>query len=365
MTVRRAVVLFNLGGPDSPESIRPFLYNLFSDAAIISLPRLPRVCLAWIISKRRSREASKIYAHLGGKSPLLEETRAQAHALEMHLNKHAGDEVVYRVFVSMRYWHPRARETVAHVKDWGADEIVLLPLYPQYSTTTTGSSMLEWTKEAHQQGLDARRHVVCCYPEEHGFLLAHAEGIEERLSRLLDSGIGMKDLTILFSAHGLPERVIRSGDPYQQQVERTCAAVMRELRLPPGSARADWQVCYQSRVGLMAWIGPSIDEALTRAGTQGRGVVVVPIAFVSEHSETLVELDVEYRAFAGKVGVKFYERVPALGVRDSFITALGVLVSRSLASPSPLCPQEEQPPEDPRCSMLALAPFKQENDRVV
>ena len=365
MTIRRAVVMFNLGGPDSPESIRPFLYNLFSDAAIISLPKLPRLCLAWIISKRRAREASKIYEHLGGKSPLLEETRAQAHALEEHLNEHAGDQVIYRVFVSMRYWHPRAHETIAHVKDWGADEIVLLPLYPQYSTTTTQSSMLEWTKEAHKQGLEARRHVVCCYPEEHGFLRAHAEGIEERLSGLFARGIGMEDLTILFSAHGLPERVIRSGDPYQQQVERTCAGVMRELRMPQGSVRADWRVCYQSRVGPMAWIGPSIDEALAQAGAQGRGVVIVPIAFVSEHSETLVELDVEYRAFAGKVGVKFYERVPALGVRDSFITALGDLVVRSLASPSPLCPQEELPPGDPQCSMLTLAPFKQEGARAV
>ncbi|MCY4031935.1 MAG: ferrochelatase [Hyphomicrobiales bacterium] len=365
MTIRRAVVLFNLGGPDNPESVRPFLYNLFSDPAIISLPKLPRLCLAWLISKRRAREAAKIYAHLGGKSPLLEETRAQAHALEAHLNKSAGDDVVYRVFVSMRYWHPRARETVAHVKEWRPDEIVLLPLYPQYSTTTTQSSMLEWAREAREQGLDARRHVVCCYPEERGFLRAHAEGIEERLSGLLDRGIGLDDLTILFSAHGLPEQVIRSGDPYQRQVERTCAGVMRELRLPQGSVRADWQVCYQSRVGPMAWIGPSIDEALTQAGAQGRGVVIVPIAFVSEHSETLVELDVEYRAFAGKAGVKFYERVPALGVRGSFITALGDLVARALSSSSPLCPQEEQPAGDPRCSMLALAPFKQESARAV
>lgn len=365
MKIRRAVVLFNLGGPDSPKAVRPFLFNLFSDVAIISLPKLPRLCLAWIISNRRAREASKIYAHLGGKSPLLEGTRAQANALETHLNKHDGDNVIYRVFVSMRYWHPRAHETVTHVRNWHADEIVLLPLYPQYSITTTQSSMLEWTKEACKQDLDARRHVVCCYPEEPGFLRAHAEGIEECLLRLLNRGIGMNDFTILFSAHGLPERVIRAGDPYQQQIERTCAGVMRELRLPQGSGDADWQVCYQSRVGPMSWIGPSIDESLTRVGRQGRGVVIVPIAFVSEHSETLVELDVEYRAFAGKVGVKFYERVAALGVRDSFIKALGDLVARALESHSPFCPQEEQPLGDPRCSMLTLAPFKQESARVV
>lgn len=365
MTIRRAVVLFNLGGPDGPAAVRPFLYNLFSDAAIISLPKIPRLCLAWLISKRRAREAAKIYAYLGGKSPLLEETRAQAHALETYLNKHAGDKADYRVFVSMRYWHPRARETVTLVKDWQADEIVLLPLYPQYSTTTTQSSMLEWEKEARRQGLEARRHVVCCYPEERGFLRAHAEGIEACLSRLLGGGTGMKDIVILFSAHGLPERVIRAGDPYQQQVERSCAGVMRELRLPPGTTRADWRVCYQSRVGPLSWIGPSIDEALAQIGAKGQGVVIVPIAFVSEHSETLVELDVEYRAFAGKAGVKFYERVPALGIRGGFIAALGDLVARALASPAPLCPQEEQPSGDPRCSMLALAPFKQEKARVV
>lgn len=365
MTIRRAVVLFNLGGPDSPAAVRPFLYNLFSDAAIISLPKIPRLCLAWMISRRRAREATKIYAHLGGKSPLLAETLAQAHALKTYLNKHAGDDAVYRVFVSMRYWHPRAQEIVAHVKDWQPDEVILLPLYPQYSTTTTQSSMLEWTEEARRQGLEAQRHVVCCYPEELGFLCAHAEGIEACLSRLLDRGTGMKDVVILFSAHGLPERVIRAGDPYQQQVERSCAGVMQKLRLPPEFAHVDWQVCYQSRVGPLSWIGPSIDEALVQIGAKGQGVVIVPIAFVSEHSETLVELDMEYRTFAGKVGVKFYERVPALGIRESFIAALGDLVARALASPLPLCPQEEQPAGNPRCSMLALAPFKQEKPRAV
>lgn len=365
MTVRRSVVLFNLGGPDSPAAIRPFLYNLFSDAAIISLPKFPRCCLAWMISRRRAREAAKIYAHLGGKSPLLAETLAQAHALETYLNEHAEDDAAYRVFVSMRYWHPRAQETVARIKDWQADEIVLLPLYPQYSTTTTQSSILEWMEEARRQGLKAQRHVVCCYPEEHGFLRAHAEGIEACLSRLLDRGTSMENVVILFSAHGLPERVIRAGDPYQQQVERSCAGVMRELRLPPEFVHVDWQVCYQSRVGPLSWIGPSIDEALVQIGAKGQNVVIVPIAFVSEHSETLVELDVEYRAFAEKVGVRLYERVPALGVRGSFIAALGDLVTRARASPLPLCPQEEQPSGDSRCSMLALAPFKQEKARVV
>lgn len=365
MKIRRAVVLFNLGGPDNPAAIRPFLYNLFSDAAIISLPKPLRLCIAWMISKQRTREATKIYAQIGGKSPLLEETQAQARALESHLNKHAEEDIIYQVFVSMRYWNPRAREIVANVKDWRADEIVLLPLYPQYSTTTTQSSMLEWMDEGLKQDLNARHCIVCCYPEEDGFLCAHAESIESRLSYLIERGTKMKDVVILFSAHGLPEKVIRNGDPYQEQVERSCVGVMRKLRLPEGHARVDWQICYQSRVGPLAWIGPSIDEAITKIGTQGRGIVVVPIAFVSEHSETLVELDLEYSAFAKQAGVKFYERIPALGVHKNFIVALGDLVARAITSNLPICPQEEQPSGHSRCAMLALPPFKQGDIRAV
>ena len=349
---RRAIILFNLGGPDSPASVRPFLYNLFSDRAILPLPKLPRLFLAWLIAKRRAREASKIYAALGGSSPILRETHKQAEALQKRLA--SNTDIEQKVFISMRYWHPRAEEVVAQVKDFNADEVVLLPLYPQYSTTTTQSSMLEWMAQAQRQGLRATHKTICCYPEQKHFLRAHAEGIEAQLQQL--QAEDKTRVVILFSAHGLPKSVIARGDPYQQQVEKSCAGVIAAL--PPDYSPLDWRLCYQSRVGPMAWIGPSIGDALTQIGKEKKGVIVVPIAFVSEHSETLVELDEEYRDFAARKGVAFYRRVAALGTHASFITALASLIEQAAASDAPLCEQESDPtPGRPSCALMTMPPF--------
>ena len=364
MTVsRRAVVLFNLGGPDSPAAVQPFLYNLFSDRAILSLPLVPRLALAWMISRLRARTARDIYARIGGRSPILEETRRQAEALELRLHD-KEPSVRSRVFVAMRYWHPRAREVVREVRDWRPDEVVLLPLYPQYSTTTTQSSLLEWMAEAQRAGLQARHRTVCCWPEEAHFLRAHAEGIEACLRRLHAAGETPERAVLLFSAHGLPKSVIRRGDPYQAQVEKTCAGVMAELRPPPGWDGLDWRICYQSRVGPMAWIGPSLDEALERVGAEGRGAIIVPIAFVSEHSETLVELDVEYRAVAAQRGLAFYRRIAALGTGPGFIEALAALALQAGREEAPLCAQErDTAPGRPACAILSLPPFAGEASR--
>jgi ferrochelatase len=310
---RRAVVLMNLGGPDSPEAVRPFLYNLFSDPAIIGLPTVLRRPLAWVIAARRYRVAAEIYAHLGGASPLLPNTEAQARALEAEL----GSE--YRCFIAMRYWHPMTQAAVAAVKDWRPGQVVLLPLYPQFSTTTTGSSLKAWRDEAQRQGLAWPTRAVSAYPTEPGFIAALAGLIDKGLAEGAAQG---KSIRLLLSAHGLPLKIVRKGDPYPQQVESTAMAVVAALAQPI----SDWRVCYQSRVGPLAWLGPAVEEELRAAGRDGVAVVIAPISFVSEHSETLVELDRDYRRLAETCGVPGYVRVPTVGIEPRFIAGLARLV---------------------------------------
>ena len=307
---RRAVVLMNLGGPDSLAAVRPFLYNLFSDPAIIGLPAALRLPLAKLIAARRRKTAEDIYAHLGGASPLLANTEAQAQALEAELGQN------HRCFIAMRYWHPLTEEAVAQVKAWRADEIVLLPLYPQFSTTTTASSFAMWQNEAARQGLGCSIRTVRSYPTAPGFVAALAGLTGDVL------GVLQGPARLLMSAHGLPLKTVRAGDPYPQEVESTAAALVSKLALPG----LDWRVCYQSRVGPLAWLGPSVEEELQRAARDKLGVVVAPISFVSEHSETLVELDRDYRRRAENCGVPFYRRVPTVGTDPRFIAALAQLV---------------------------------------
>jgi len=311
---RIAIVLFNLGGPDSPDAVRPFLFNLFNDPAIIGLPQPFRWLLARVISSRRAPIAREIYQEIGGSSPLVELTCAQGSALQAALDR--DGEV--RVVMAMRYWHPMSDQAAAEVAAFEPDEVVLLPLYPQYSTTTSGSSIKDWRRAAERLGIEAPTVAVGCYPTADGLVQAHADLIERALSNMETD----RPIRLLFSAHGLPKRVIDAGDPYQWQVEQTAAAVRKVL------ARDDLDsvVCYQSKVGRLEWIGPSTEDEIIRAGRDGVALLVTPIAFVSEHSETLVELDIEYRAVAEKHGVPAYVRVPALGTHPAFIDTLATLV---------------------------------------
>jgi len=320
---RLAVVLFNLGGPDSQDAVRPFLFNLFSDPAIINVPNPVRYFLAKWISFRRAPIAREIYREIGGASPLLPETVAQAKALAQEL---AGEADEVEVFIAMRCWHPMTDEAAARVKSFNPEHIVLLPLYPQYSTTTTASSFKEWYKQAARQGLDAPTHAVCCYPLARGYI----KGLTGLVAAALGQA-GVKTATrVLFSAHGLPKKIVATGDPYQWQIEQTSTAVARGVAESLDIPNLDWAVCYQSRVGPLEWIGPSLDDELKRAGEDGVGVVVVPVAFVSEHSETLVELDIEYRKMAESYNVPHYIRVPAIGVDENFILALAELTRQAL-----------------------------------
>ncbi len=328
MKPRVAIILFNLGGPDSPEAVGPFLRNLFSDPAILRVPFFVRLFLARLIAGRRVAPATANYALLGGKSPLLELTRAQAAALDAAL-----PECDVRSFVAMRYWHPFSLETAREVKAWAPDQVILLPLYPQFSTTTTASSLAAWREATCAVGLVAPVSALCCYPEDPGFIDATRDGViaAYRAAReALDETIGLR---VLFSAHGLPEAIIRAGDPYQWQVERTVAAVM-----------AGWDgmvpahcICYQSRATPQKWLDPSTEHEIAQAAADRTALLVVPIAFVSEHSETLVELDVEYRDLAVKLGVPGYFRAPAQNADAGFIAALAGLARRTLARGPGLC----------------------------
>lgn len=310
-----AVVLFNLGGPDGPAAVEPFLKNLFSDPAIIDLPGFVRRPLAGLIARRRAPEARKNYDLMGGGSPLLPETERQARALEAALSR-PGLEV--RAFIAMRYWSPTTEETARAVAEFNPDEIVLLPLYPQFSITTTASSLKAWSEAYRGPG---QVRTVCCYPAAAGLVEAHVVKIRETF----EAAGSPKNVRLLFSAHGLPEKVIKAGDPYQAQVEATAAAVAERL-----GEGWDWQVCYQSRVGPLKWIGPSTVEAIGAAAAEGKGVLIAPIAFVSEHVETLVELDREYAALAAELGVAPYLRAPALGIEPAFIEALARITKSAL-----------------------------------
>jgi ferrochelatase len=313
--VKLAIVLFNLGGPDSPEAVEPFLQNLFNDPAILTLPGLVRRPLARWIAARRAPVAREIYAKLGGGSPILVETEAQADALD-RLLKARGIEA--KTFIAMRCWHPFSDAAGGAVRDWNADAIVLLPLYPQFSTTTTASSFDEWNRVAHAAGLSLPTTRICCYPDLRGFIAAQTALIQQAFTRAKPD----VNYRLLLSAHGLPKRTVAKGDPYPWQVERTAAAIVDRLAMPG----LDTTVCYQSRVGPMQWIGPATDAEIRRAGGDRKGVIVVPIAFVSEHSETLVELDIEYAHLAERVGVPHYLRVPTVSTHPDFIAALADLV---------------------------------------
>ena len=321
--MKRAVVLFNLGGPDCPEAIEPFLFNLFNDGAVVRLPAPLRWPIARTIARLRAPTAAGIYDKIGGGSPLRANTELQARALEKRLGPGT------RVFIAMRYWHPFADETARAVKEWGATEILLLPLYPQFSTTTTASSLRDWHRASRRVGIAMPSRAICCYPDEPRFVAA----IAAEVRKIVRPWRGDGEKRILFSAHGLPERIGRE-DPYPWQVAQTVTAIRDALG--HDLEGIDSVLCYQSRIGPLKWLGPSIGDEIRRAGAQRVSVLVVPIAFVSEHSETLVELDVEFRHLAGAVGVPTYLRAPAVGTHDAFIAGLADLVERGFAQTVPI-----------------------------
>jgi protoporphyrin/coproporphyrin ferrochelatase len=312
--MKKAIILFNLGGPDKLENVEPFLFNLFNDPAILNLPTFLRYPLAKLISNRRAPVAKKIYAELGGSSPILKLTTEQSDALEIKLNQ-TQKEDEYKCFIVMRCWNPRAKDVIKNVQLYGPDEVVLMPLYPQYSAATSGSSIKEWKDVCKKNNYHVKTSTICCYPTDQNFINAHTKEIIKKIKDL-------KNFKLIFSAHGLPEKNIKKGDPYQWQVEQSVKKIVENLN----DENLDWILSYQSRVGPLKWIGPSTETIIIENSKIGKHIVLVPIAFVSEHSETLVELDIEYKEIADANGCKNYTRVPALGINEDFIKAMSELI---------------------------------------
>ncbi len=317
MAKKTAVILFNLGGPTDPKAVKPFLFNLFNDKHIIGAPAVIRYCLAKFLSWRRTPEATEIYAHLGGASPLNEQTEEQRQVLEGILGEN------FKVFTAMRYWRPRARETLRAVMAYQPQQVVLLSLYPQYSYSTTLSSFEEWSMLQGWEKASWSTAIVKAYPS----LTELVDFYVTKIKALLEAH-PEQSFRILFSAHGLPEKFIEAGDPYQQHIHQTAAAVMASL------PNQEFHVTYQSRVGPLKWVDPYTDKEIERAGVEKKPLIVVPVAFVSEHSETLVELDIEYQELAQKAGVPLYLRVPTPQSDITFLKGLANLVRKAAADAS-------------------------------
>jgi ferrochelatase len=310
-----AVVLFQLGGPDSLGAVEPFLFNLFMDPDIINFPfaRIFRRPLARFISSRRSKKAAGNYAQIGGKSPILELTNAQAEALQVKL---AGS-MNSTVLVAMRYWHPLTSPVAEKVKAGGFDEIILLPLYPQYSITTSGSSINEWNRERARVGLDGvRQKIVDHFYDNPNYIDAVVDNINRGLKKF--SGVEPERVQLVFSAHGVPLSIIAKGDPYQRQIEATVRSALER-----GQWRHPHVLCYQSKVGPAKWLQPSLNETIDSLASKGaRHLLVIPIAFVTDHIETLHEINIETRHRAQSLGITHFEMTAGLNDHPKLIEAL-------------------------------------------
>jgi len=325
-----AVLLLNLGGPETSKDVEPFLYNLFADPDIIRLP--PAIAglqtgIAWAIAKRRAPKSRAAYDSIGGGSPILSYTNQQAQLLEAQLGPG------YKCYVAMRYWHPFTDDAVQKALDDGCTSAVVLPLYPHFSISTTGSSLRALLAEmqAKAPALMQRHTVVPSWQGSPGYV----DVVAKLLAAELDSLDGISDqTTVLFSAHGVPVSYIEAGDQYKRHIEETVAKVTANVKARRPDTNATFQLSFQSRVGPVKWLEPYTDVVLEELGQQGcDSVVVVPISFVSEHIETLEELDIEYREVAEEAGVTHWRRVPALNLDADFISELAAQVQGALAKP--------------------------------
>lgn len=318
-----AVVLFNLGGPTGPDAIYPFLVNFFMDPNIIPLPKPFRFFLSRFIALTRSKgPAREAYGEMGGSSPLLENTLAQQNALHEYLKTQIDGDI--RVYSCMRYWHPMADSVVPQVQAFKPDELVLLSLYPQMSSTTFWSSLNDWMDVAKKLGYKKEPTVICCYPQEKGFIKASAELVREKIEKCYNT-IGRKP-RVLFSAHSLPKKIIQKGDPYEYQCNLTAQAIVKEL----GMDDLDYRISYQSKIGPQTWLGPQTSDEIVEAAKTDTPLIIYPHAFVSEHVETIVELGIEYKHLADEHNAPYYDVVPTVSTHPDFIAGLGGLVKTYL-----------------------------------
>ena len=320
MSERIGVVLLNLGGPDSLDAVEPFLYNLFSDPDIIDFPLsfLFRKRLAKIISTRRAPMVREQYKKIGGKSPLKDHTLRQAALLEERLN----EKIPAKVYAAMRYWKPSTEETLDAIEKDSIRKVILLPLYPQFSKATTTSSAKEWEKQLELRGNGTRIEttLVESYYDFEPYIQALVERINQGTERFPPERRG--DVHLVFSAHGTPMKLVREGDPYSGHIKKTMEAVMRH-----GDFKNDHSLCYQSKVGPMKWLTPSTPDTVKELAARGvKNMLIIPVAFTSDHLETLFELGIEYRRVAKEAGVEQYEVIEGLNDSPMFIEALAQLV---------------------------------------
>jgi protoporphyrin/coproporphyrin ferrochelatase len=324
------VLLLNLGGPERIQDVGPFLYNLFSDPEIIRLP-IPALQkpLAWLISSLRSSKSQEAYRSIGGGSPLRRITEQQARELQSSLRQRGVEATSY---VAMRYWHPFTESAVADIKADSIEEVVVLPLYPQFSISTSGSSFRELQRLRQTDAAFRRLPIRCIrsWYDHPGYINAMA-GLIER--QVLAAEVPAA-AHVFFSAHGVPKSYVEeAGDPYQREIEACASLIMSNLRDRLGYANP-YTLAYQSRVGPVEWLKPYTEDALRDLGKAGiSDLVVVPISFVSEHIETLEEIDIEYRELATEAGIRHFRRVPALDTDPTFISGLADLVQQSLSGP--------------------------------
>lgn len=310
------IVFLNMGGPDSLATVRPFLYNLFSDREIIQLgPRFLQPFIAWAISRRRAAKSRAAYAKIGGKSPLASITRAQAKAVEQLLNKKLQENVF--CLAGMRYWNPRTPDVLHNMKDRGISEVLGLSLYPHYSRATSGSSISEFERCAG--GLGFETLVIDSFPDDPGYVAALADIVQEGMKKVKDK----EKFALVYSAHSLPKSMVEEGDPYVDHLYRTIT-VLEELTGLKG------HLCYQSRSGPVEWLEPATDILLNELAEKGfHSLLVLPISFVSDHVETLYEIDILYSGVMAEKGIRLI-RTPSLNVRPLFINALSNLVEQGL-----------------------------------
>lgn len=317
---KTAVVLLNLGGPDSLDAVEPFLFNLFNDPDIINFPLsfLFRTRLAKLISVKRAPKIQEQYKKIGGKSPILDITTKQAQLLEERLNK----SMEAKVFIAMRYWKPFTADAMAEIEKYGPDKIILLPLYPQYSTATTGSSVKEWNRYADKSEKLSKIETLLIenYHLNELYIDSFIERINEGLKRFPADKIS--EVTILFSAHGTPIKLVKEGDPYSIHIKETVDKVAKK-----GGYKQPWSLCFQSKVGPQKWLTPSTPNIIEENASKGvKYLLMVPVAFTSDHLETLFELNLEYRHLANEKGIKQYEVTEGLNDSPIFIKTLERLV---------------------------------------
>jgi ferrochelatase len=313
-----AIVLFNLGGPDALDAVKPFLCNLFSDRDIFKIP-IGQKLFAKLMSGLRAPKVRKRYKHIGGKSPINEWSQLQRFMLEQELQKVVSG---IRVYNAMRYWHPTIEDTAQKIAQKSFDRIALLPLYPHYSKTTTGSSFNEWQRV--YQGDTQRVTFIYDYFDNPKYIAALSERIDEAM--MCFPGNVRDDIQIVFSAHGTPERLVKQGDPYSEQIKETVARVMKARNFSH-----EYHLCFQSKVGPAKWLEPSTDNMIKALGSKRkRQLLIVPVSFVSDHIETLFELDVEYRKIAGRAGIENYVVMRGLNDSKTFVAALKELAAQAL-----------------------------------